>query len=101
LRREIDLGRDIAPIVDVMERWMPGATQTFREAKACMYALTPDQHFVIDHHPHYPNLLLCGGFSGHGFKFAPVVGEIGADLTLDGGSCHDIAFLSLRRFRHS
>jgi sarcosine oxidase len=43
-------------------------------------------------------VILCGGFSGHGFKFAPVVGEIGADLALDGGSRHQIDFLSLRRF---
>jgi glycine/D-amino acid oxidase-like deaminating enzyme len=41
---------------------------------------------------------LCGGFSGHGFKFAPVVGEIGADLVLEGVSRHEIGFLSLQRF---
>ena len=73
--------------------------ETLREAKPCMYTLTPDQHFVIDQHPGHANLILCGGFSGHGFKFAPVVGEIGADLALEGGSRHDIEFLSLRRFR--
>jgi glycine/D-amino acid oxidase-like deaminating enzyme len=41
---------------------------------------------------------LCGGFSGHGFKFAPVIGEIAAELALDGGSRHQIDFLSLKRF---
>ena len=96
--RKVDLARDVEPIASALEQWMPGAAQTFREAKACLYTLTPDQHFVIDHHPNHPNLVLCGGFSGHGFKFAPVIGEIGADLALDGGSRHDIAFLSLRRF---
>jgi glycine/D-amino acid oxidase-like deaminating enzyme len=96
--REIDPTRDVAPIARAMEEWMPGATATFREAKPCMYSLTPDGNFVIDRHPQYPNVILCGGFSGHGFKFAPVIGEIAADLALDGGSRHAIAFLSLKRF---
>jgi glycine/D-amino acid oxidase-like deaminating enzyme len=98
INREINLSRDIEPIVTAMEQWMPGATQTFRSAKPCMYTLTPDANFVIDRHPTHANLILCGGFSGHGFKFAPVIGEIGADLALDGGSRHRIDFLSLRRF---
>jgi sarcosine oxidase len=98
LDREIDLARDVEPIVREMERWMPGATEKFREAKPCMYSLTPDGNFVIDCHPEHANVILCGGFSGHGFKFAPVVGEIGADLALQGGSNHQIDFLSLRRF---
>ncbi|MEY2585523.1 MAG: sarcosine oxidase [Verrucomicrobiota bacterium] len=96
--REIDPARDVAPIARAMEEWMPGATATFREAKPCMYSLTPDGNFVIDRHPQYPNVILCGGFSGHGFKFAPVIGEIAADLSLDGGSRHRIDFLSLKRF---
>jgi sarcosine oxidase len=98
LDREIDQPRDVAPIARAMEEWMPGAAATFREAKPCMYSLTPDANFVIDRHPQYPNVILCGGFSGHGFKFAPVIGEIAADLALDGGSRHGIDFLSLKRF---
>jgi sarcosine oxidase len=96
--REVDHARDVAPIARATEEWMPGATATFREAKPCMYSLTPDGNFVIDRHPEYPNVILCGGFSGHGFKFAPVIGEIAADLALDGGSRHGIDFLSLKRF---
>ncbi|MEN3369267.1 MAG: sarcosine oxidase [Verrucomicrobiota bacterium] len=96
--REVNFSRDIEPIVKAMEQWMPGATKTFRAAKPCMYTLTPDANFVVDRHPDHPNLILCGGFSGHGFKFAPVIGEIGADLALQGGSRHLIDFLSLRRF---
>ncbi|HEY2800416.1 MAG TPA: N-methyl-L-tryptophan oxidase [Chthoniobacterales bacterium] len=98
LDREIDRARDIDPIVSAMEEWMPGATATFRDAKVCPYSLTPDGHFVIDHHPKHPHLILCGGFSGHGFKFAPVIGEIAADLALEGHTRHEIDFLSLRRF---
>src|ERR1051325_4132836 len=96
--REIDEATDVTPIAEALEKWMPGAAKRFREAKVCMYTLTPDQHFVIDRHPSHENLILCGGFSGHGFKFAPVVGEIATDLALEGGSRHQIEFLSLRRF---
>ena len=96
--RDVDLSRDVEPITRALEQWMPGAATTLRSAKPCMYTLTPDGHFVIDYHPDHKNLILCGGFSGHGFKFAPVVGEIAADLALDGGSRHNIEFLSHRRF---
>lgn len=96
--REIDSARDIAPITRAMEEWMPGAAATFRAAKACPYTLTPDRHFVVDRHPDHPRLILCGGFSGHGFKFAPVMGEICAGLALENESRYEIGFLSLRRF---
>jgi sarcosine oxidase len=96
--REIDPARDIDPLVAAMEQWMPGAAATLRAAKPCPYSLTPDGHFVIDRHPQHDRLILCGGFSGHGFKFAPVVGEIAADLALEGASRHEIEFLATRRF---
>jgi sarcosine oxidase len=96
--RDVDMARDVAPIVQALEKWMPGAATTFRAAEPCMYSLTPDGNFVIDRHPAHPNVVLCGGFSGHGFKFAPVIGEIAADLALEGGSRHQIDFLSLKRF---
>lgn len=62
-----------------------------------MYSLTPDEHFIIDRHPRDDGVVIAGGFSGHGYKFCPVVGEIIADL-LDGTKRHDTNFLSLRRF---
>lgn len=99
MKREVEPARDVEPIARALEQWMPGAASVLREAKPCMYSLTPDENFVIDRHPEHANLILCGGFSGHGFKFAPVVGEIGAELALDGGSRHGIGFLSLQRFR--
>jgi monomeric sarcosine oxidase len=98
LDREVNMTRDVVPIAAAMDEWMPGAAAKFREAKPCMYSLTPDGNFVIDRHPQHANVILCGGFSGHGFKFAPVIGEIAAHLALDGGSRHRIDFLSLKRF---
>lgn len=98
LDREINEPRDIAPLVRAMDDWMPHAASKLIDAKACMYSLTPDEHFIVDRHPEHERLILCGGFSGHGFKFAPVIGEIAADLALDGTTRHPIDFLSLRRF---
>jgi glycine/D-amino acid oxidase-like deaminating enzyme len=66
-------------------------------AKVCLYTNTPDEHFIIDRHPRFPNVLIAGGFSGHGFKFAPVVGEILADLIASGRTAHDIGLYSIAR----
>ena len=54
-------------------------------------------HFIIDALPREPGVFVAGGFSGHGYKFCSVVGEILADLALDGVTRHDIARFGLRR----
>ena len=56
----------------------------------CMYTTTPDEHFVIATHPAHERVTVACGFSGHGFKFVPVVGEILADLAVDGTTRHPI-----------
>jgi sarcosine oxidase len=76
---------------------MPGAAGSFLAGKACMYTLTPDEHFVIDVHPSEARIIIAGGFSGHGYKFCSVVGEAIADLALDGGTSLPIDFLSINR----
>ncbi|WP_460357055.1 N-methyl-L-tryptophan oxidase [Mycobacterium sp. ZZG] len=63
----------------------------------CMYSNTPDQHFVIARHPDTVNVTVACGFSGHGFKFVPVVGEILADLALSGATAHPISLFDPRR----
>ena len=98
LDRSVDEPRDVAPVAAALDEWMPGAAHRMLAAAPCMYTLTPDHDFVIDRHPEHRKLVVCGGFSGHGFKFAPVVGEIATDLALDGDTRHDIEFLSLGRF---
>jgi sarcosine oxidase len=67
-------------------------------SKPCLYTLTPDEHFVIGRHPEHAEVVIACGFSGHGFKFAPVVGEILADLALAGQTRHDIALFDPARF---
>lgn len=56
----------------------------------CMFTNTPDEHFLIDLHPEHPQVVVGAGFSGHGFKFCSVVGEILADLAIEGSTRHDI-----------
>ncbi len=67
-------------------------------AKHCLYTMSPDTDFVLGMHPTQPRVAIAGGFSGHGFKFAPVVGEALADLALHGKTGLPIEFLSARRF---
>ncbi len=69
-----------------------------RRASVCIYTLTPDRHFVIDLHPDHANVALATGFSGHGFKFASVVGEILADLADKGHTDLPIGMFCIKRF---
>jgi monomeric sarcosine oxidase len=69
-----------------------------RETRICVYNNTPDDDFIIDWHRDVENILLVTGFSGHGFKFGPVVGRISAELLLTGQTSYDIARFSLARF---
>ncbi len=62
-----------------------------------MYSNTPDQHFVVAQHPEHANVTVACGFSGHGFKFVPVVGEVLADLATTGHTRHPIALFDPRR----
>jgi len=66
-------------------------------AATCMYSNTPDQHFVIARHPQCANVTVACGFSGHGFKFVPVVGEVLADLCLEGRTAHPISLFDPQR----
>jgi sarcosine oxidase len=89
---------DVEIVREALEAFMPGAAAVFSAGKACMYTLTPDEHFIVDLHPHDSRIVLAGGFSGHGFKFASVIGEICADLATAGGTEHPVGFLALKRF---
>jgi len=88
---------DIEPVRDALNSWMPGSAAKCIEGKVCIYELTPDGQFIIALHPKDPNVAVAGGFSGHGFKFASVVGEVLADLVLDGGTKYDLALFSPNR----
>ena len=78
--------------------YLPAANGPLRAAKTCLYTMTPDRNFLIDRLPGAPNIVVASPCSGHGFKFAPVVGEILADLATEGGTGHDISRFRLGRF---
>jgi glycine/D-amino acid oxidase-like deaminating enzyme len=59
--------------------------------------MTPDEDFIVDHHPRFKNVIFATGFSGHGFKFAPLIAVALADLALLGKTELPIGFLSLNR----
>jgi sarcosine oxidase len=82
----------------LIRRNLPEADGPLLSLAACLYTNSPDGHFIIDAHPARRGVSLACGFSGHGFKFAPVVGEILADLALSGTTAHPIDFLRLARF---
>jgi sarcosine oxidase len=80
------------------ERYFPDGSGPTMALRACMFTNTPDEHFILDHHPDHPQVVLASPCSGHGYKFCSVVGEVLADLaTGDGTTRHDIGFLRLAR----
>lgn len=95
--REIH-AEDEAVLREGIRRYFPDADGPTMAMKTCLFTNSPDEHFIIDRHPDYQNVVIAAGFSGHGFKFCSVVGEIMADLALDGGSRHDLSLFRLSRF---
>jgi len=89
---------DEAVLRSFAERYFPDAAGPTMTLKACLFENTKDEHFVVDLHPDASQVVCLGGGSGHGFKFCSVLGEIAADLALDGETRHDIGPLRLGRF---
>jgi sarcosine oxidase len=83
------------------ERYFPAGSGPTASLKTCLFENSPDEHFLIDLHPDCPQAVVAAGFSGHGYKFCSVVGEIVADLALSGKTRHEIGFLRLDRFDRS
>lgn len=82
---------EVRAMADQLAPRIPALPGRFLKAATCMYSNTPDEHFVITRHPAHPETVTVAcGFSGHGFKFVPVVGEIVADLALTGATAHPI-----------
>lgn len=92
------VSQDIEDLQDFLQAFMP-KVEALKYGKTCMYDLTPDEDFVIDVHPNYPNIAFAGGFSGHGFKFASAVGEALKDLVTTGKTKVDLQAFSLSRFK--
>jgi sarcosine oxidase len=89
---------EIALMREHLARYLPALNGPCITARTCMYTNTPDLHFVIGPHPTAPQCMVAAGFSGHGFKFASVVGEILADLATVGTTRHSIDLFAPTRF---
>ncbi len=88
---EEDMMRDFAG------RHFPDGAGPTMTLKACMFTNSPDGHFIIDLHPQYPQVSFGAGFSGHGYKFASVLGEVMADLAERQYTRHEISLFNLAR----
>ncbi|GAU70226.1 monomeric sarcosine oxidase [Streptomyces sp. NBRC 110611] len=89
---------EVRAMADHMSHCVPDLPGTFLKAATCLYTNTPDEHFVLARHPAHPeSTTVACGFSGHGFKFVPVVGEIVADLALTGSTAYPIGLFDPRR----
>jgi sarcosine oxidase len=88
---------EIAEMAAAAGSHLPDLPGEFRRGEPCLYSNTPDEHFVIARHPAHAAVTVAAGFSGHGFKFVPVVGEILADLATTGRTGHPISLFDPRR----
>lgn len=90
---------DIENLKYCLDKYLPAAFEKVLATKICLYANSPDENFIIDKLPGYEeNVSIACGFSGHGFKFVSIVGEILADLATNGNTDLPIDFLNARRF---
>ncbi|MGA5691622.1 N-methyl-L-tryptophan oxidase [Cytobacillus pseudoceanisediminis] len=80
-----------------LEKFLPGAAGKLLKGSSCMITKTPDKNFIVDCHPEFPNVMIAGGFSGHGFKYSSVLGEILSQMITDGQTVHDISKFSISR----
>jgi sarcosine oxidase len=90
-------GYDEAMLRQFAERYFPEGCGPTMNLETCMFTNTADNHFIVDTHPVYPQVTFASPCSGHGFKFASVIGEIMADLSTTGVTRHDISLFGLER----
>jgi sarcosine oxidase len=95
---------DLDPIAAIAAQYMPKLAGDYSQARSrlrhsatCLYTMTPDDDFIVDHHPEFSNVVFAAGFSGHGFKFAPLIAVALADLLQQGKTSLPIDFLALER----
>ena len=92
-------GADIEKMRALLARYLPQANGEFLRGTVCLYTNTRDGHFLLDCHPQSDRVIVASPCSGHGFKFASAIGEVLADLALDGKSAFDLSLFRLDRFR--
>ena len=97
IRKEPDR-EDESLLRSFARKYFPAGNGPTMALRSCFFTNTPDEHFILDFHPRYPQVILASPCSGHGYKFCSVIGEILADLAgPDRRSRHEIGFLGLNR----
>ena len=89
--------KDEGDLRHFLDAQMKEANGRLNVGKVCIFTNTPDEHFIIDKHPDHPHVAIAAGFSGHGYKFSSVVGEILGDLVTEGRTPFDISLFSATR----
>jgi sarcosine oxidase len=96
----LDTETEVNQLLTTVQKYLPSAIGNVLSVKTCLYTYSHDEHFIIDQLPEYNNqVIVAAGFSGHGFKFASVVGEVLSELTLEGNTKQPIDFLRMNRFK--
>ncbi len=86
-----------AEVAAWVQQFLAGVSAEVVDRAACLYTMTPDTDFIVDRHPDHSGVAIGAGFSGHGFKFTPAIGELLANLALD-PTATSLDRLTLSRF---
>jgi len=87
----------LSELATLLAPLMPGLGDQLLRSADCAYTMTPSEDPFVGRHPAHEQVVVACGFSGHGFKLTPVLGEVLADLVVDGTTAYDLAFLSPTR----
>jgi sarcosine oxidase len=100
VKRQVD-DKDLDPLRLMAATYLRGVSGHVRRTLTCMYTNTPDHDFVVDFSPNDRRVVVISACSGHGFKFGPIVGDIAADLILEGKTSREISRFASARFATS
>jgi sarcosine oxidase len=95
--RNLYLG-DMQPVTELVKQYIPDLIPEPVKGKVCMYTNTADNYFILGQMPSIPNLTFLGPMAGHGFKFAPIIGKIGAEMSMGYKLSHSIDIFNPNRF---
>ncbi|MEW6282700.1 MAG: FAD-dependent oxidoreductase, partial [Candidatus Eremiobacterota bacterium] len=98
VEKPVPANRALEQLRAYLKPWLPAAAAAPIEGgRTCFYTETPDEDFVIGPHPARDDVVVLTGFSGHGFKFAPLVGQVAVELAADGGTAWPVERFSPTR----
>lgn len=89
---------DVAHMRKYLAQTIPALAGACLHSVVCLYSKSPDGDFILGQHPEHEEIILGVGFSGHGYKFCPVMGEVLAELATTGSSCFDLEPFSPRKW---